>query len=232
VEEEEGTVYVYRGETIARNVLQVVTEMLNRGVVGLSSACGFMVNMNKMLRNLPQVVRSRIPVVLSCLGMLHIVHCMTSDDSRIAILTSNSERFNDFYSRLVPGFMQMVRTRLKIVGLEELDGFGPEVAAGMTVDTEKAAANIVQIMQATMDKYADSNLQIRAVLVECTELPGYCEELRMKLRPMIPVYDSISLVDFLHAGVTWGMQEPAKTITDGVASIVQAASTEIQMSRL
>eukprot|EP00746_Dinoflagellata_sp_MGD_P019114 gnl/MRDRNA2_/MRDRNA2_144414_c0_seq1.p1 gnl/MRDRNA2_/MRDRNA2_144414_c0~~gnl/MRDRNA2_/MRDRNA2_144414_c0_seq1.p1 ORF type:complete len:675 (-),score=80.14 gnl/MRDRNA2_/MRDRNA2_144414_c0_seq1:173-2197(-) len=201
IENQEGTTYIYHGETVFRNVAQVVMDMLGQGVVCISSACGFMINMNRMVRNFQQVMHSRIPIVLSSLGILSIIHQMTSNHSRIAILTSNSERFNDHYERLVPKYMHFRRTRLKIIGLEGVDGFGAEVASGMTVDAEKTASSIVGIVQATMDKYAGSHLQIRAVLVECTELPGYCGELRVRLHPRIPVYDSISLVDFLQAGV-------------------------------
>merc|ERR550525_656937 len=99
--------------------------------------------------------------------------------------------------------MEVARSRLKVVGCERVEGFGAEVAAAMTVDAEKAAANIAKLVQSVVDEceHSDSGRRIRAVLLECTELCGYAESLHALLTPKLPIYDAIKCLDFLHNAV-------------------------------
>jgi hypothetical protein len=202
LEDETGTTYIYNGATILHNIVKAVQHMVASNVVGISSDCGFMRSMNDMVRQIPEVVDAHIPIALSSLALLPVLDTLISNDSRILVLTANSESFNDYYDKLVPSHFGVPRSKLKVVGCERIQGFGVEVADALTVDADQAAGRIAEKVQSEVSHYEDkdSTYRIRAVLFECAELPGYTEAVQQKLTPKIPVYDAISLIDFLHSG--------------------------------
>ena len=51
-----------------------------------------------------------------------------------------------------------------------------------------------------LNKKVKRQSKIRAVLLECTELPPYADAIREATN--LPVLDSITLVDFFHAGIS------------------------------
>merc|ERR1712190_228490 len=200
VYDESGTTYVYRGNTIRRNFISAVETLVCQGVVGIGSDCGFMISVTDMVRQIPCVIKSRIPVALSSLALLPILASMISDDARILVLTANSESFDDYYDKLVPAHMDVVRSQLIVVGCQSVEGFGAEVAEARTVDAKKAAANIGNLVQSVIDEYEGGSRPVRSVLLECAELPGYADTLLRSMRTKVPVYDAISLIDFLQSG--------------------------------
>merc|ERR1712194_787644 len=107
------------------------------------------------------------------------------------------------WRKLVPPAFGVDRSRLKIVGCEKVEGFGEHVAGASTVDAEGSAKRIAHLVQDIVDDYEDrgyANHKVRAVVFECTELPGYRNVVQKGLSLKIPVYDAISLIDFLHSG--------------------------------
>jgi len=196
-----GTTYIYSGETIKQNFIHAVDMLVCQGVVGIGSDCGFMISMNELVREIPSVVQTGTPVALSSLALLPILKSTISDDARILVLTANCESFDDYYDKLVPAHFEVARSDLIIIGCQGVEGFGVEVAEARTVDAEAAATNIVQLVQAAMEEYEMRKNPIRAVLFECAELPGYTDCLQKHLTHNVPIYDAISLIDFLRSGV-------------------------------
>jgi len=203
ITDDAGTTYVYKGENVRRNMIGAVKHLVACGVVGISSDCGFMISMNSIIRHIPEVAEAKIPVALSSLALLPFIHRTIPDKCRIAVVTANGESFDDYFDKLVPPAFGVDRSRLKVVGCEKVDGFGVQVADALTVDAERAAKSIAHLVQDLVDDYEDkgyASYKVRAVLLECTELPGYRNAVQKSLNPKIPVYDAISLIDFLQSG--------------------------------
>merc|ERR1712232_549327 len=202
VEDEKGTTYIYKGATILCNIVKAVQHLVASNVVGISSDCGFMISINDMVRQIPEVVDARIPVALSSLALLPVLDTLISNDARILVLTANGESFNDYYDKIVPSRFGVPRSKLKVVGAEHVPGFGAAVADASTGDADQAAGRLAELLQSEVGRYEDkdSTYRIRAILFGCTELPGYTEAVQRRLTPQIPVYDAISLIDFLHCG--------------------------------
>ena len=59
-----------------------------------------------------------------------------------------------------------VQARFHVLGLEDVDGFDA-VAKGEAVDTARVEPGIVALAKAAVARFPD----VRAILLECTELP-------------------------------------------------------------
>ena len=55
---------------------------------------------------------------------------------------------------------------------------------------------VVELVKAKIDEEP----KIRAVLLECTELPPYADSLRAATR--LPVFDVITMIDYFHSAVS------------------------------
>ena len=76
----------------------------------------------------------------------------------------------------------------------------PEVAQGLPVNGSYVAPHVLRLAQHALDRHASTPAPVRALLLECTELPPYTGLLRASLSPRVPVWDAVSLMDLLHAG--------------------------------
>ena len=73
---------------------------------------------------------------------------------------------------------------------------GDEVASGTTVEVATAATNILKKVRETMSA---SDVPIKAIVSECTELPGYTNMLRAELH--VPVFDAITAAGMLYNAI-------------------------------
>ena len=114
------------------------------------------------------------------------------------MLTANGESLRPSFNKMLT--MAHVtdperQARFHVLGCENVDGFDA-VAKGEKVDVPRVTPGIVKIASEAVAK----NPKIRAILLECTELPPYADSLRRALK--MPVLDAITLVDFFHSAVT------------------------------
>jgi len=84
--------------------------------------------------------------------------------------------------------------RYVIIGCQDVPGF-EAVAEGGKVNVEKVTPGMVELANHTLKQYP----KIRAICLECTELPPYADALRAATR--LPVYDAITCCDFFISGV-------------------------------
>lgn len=84
--------------------------------------------------------------------------------------------------------------RFCIVGCEDVPGFDA-VAQGCKVNVGKVQPGIIELAR----KVVTEDLNIRAILLECTELPPYADALRRHVN--LPVYDAITCADMFMEGL-------------------------------
>lgn len=90
--------------------------------------------------------------------------------------------------------VDLTEHRYVIVGCEHVPGFDA-VANGEPVIYDEVAPGLVELAQNTL--LADP--AVKAILLECTELPQFADLLRAKTG--IPVYDAITCADLFMAGL-------------------------------
>lgn len=188
-----GVQYIYDSETVMENLQQTIRDIVQDCRVDcITSACGFMANVQNLFSNL-----SPVPCLMSSLTLLPIVEMMAAKGSVILVLTANSQSFSENYTELIKPSWDIPRSRVELVGLQNVEGFGDEVAAGTTVDVDDAEENIVKEVAATIEKLKP--MKVSCILSECTELPGYTNTLRDRFT--MPVFDAITAANVLLNGL-------------------------------
>merc|ERR1719238_1085496 len=131
-----------------------------------------------------------IPVFMSSLAQLPAVTCGYASNELICIMTANSETLKPMRNLIKDECgVDPEERRFVIVGCQDVPGF-EAVAEGKKVNVQKVTPGMVQLAKEMLIKYP----KIRAILLECTELPPYADALRAAFR--LPVFDAITCADF------------------------------------
>lgn len=188
-----GVQYIYDSDTLKKNLRKCTQELIHDcNVDCITSACGFMANVQKLIAEI-----STKPCLMSSLNLLPMIHLMSAPKSRIIVMTANSTSFADNYRELIRPAWDIPRSRIELVGLQHVEGFGEEVAQGTTVDVDEAEENIVKAIGAKIESLKP--VKVSCILSECTELPGYTNTLRHRFG--LPVFDAITAANVLLNGL-------------------------------
>ena len=136
------------------------------------------------------------PVIMSSLCHLPAITCAFNVHEKIAIFTANGETLAPMKGLIKDECgVEMGEDRYVIVGCQDVPGF-EAVALGEKVDVAAVTPGMVAKCRKVLQQYP----KIRAILMECTELPPYSDALRANFG--LPVYDAISCCDLFIDGVT------------------------------
>mmetsp|Transcript_23584 Transcript_23584/g.33688 ORF Transcript_23584/g.33688 Transcript_23584/m.33688 type:complete len:273 (+) Transcript_23584:24-842(+) len=177
-------------EEVKRECRHAVQYLERQGVSGITGDCGFMIHIQDLISEV-----TNKPVFMTSLIQLPSL-CMCFDqDETIAIFTANSNSLNPVLPQLLEmcALRQEDKDRIQVVGCQDVDGFDA-VEKGVEVDVLKVDAGIVALAKRVIEE----NPRIKAILLECTELPAYADSL--KFATGLPVYDSISVCNSFMAG--------------------------------
>jgi len=177
-------------DNVKAECLRAVKYLEQQGVSGITGDCGFMINIQDLISdatNKPVFTTSLVQLPSLCM-------CFDSDET-IAVFTANSNTLLPILPRMLEmcALRQEDKDRIQIVGCQDVDGFDA-VEKGEAVDVVKVDAGIVALAKSVIA----ANPRIKAILLECTELPAYADSL--KLETGLPVYDSISVCNSFMAG--------------------------------
>jgi hypothetical protein len=158
-------------------------------VAGITGDCGFMMYFQDMVRK-----RSHLPVFMSSLAQLPAVTCAYSSEEKIAILTANGETLQKMHDLIKSEcHVDTDEDRYVIVSCKDVPGF-EAVEKGEKVDAEKVSPGIVAKAKEAVAK----DPTIRALLLECTELPAFSDALRKETK--LAVFDAITCANMFMAG--------------------------------
>merc|ERR1711988_1536071 len=121
-----------------------------------------------------QYTKSRTPVFMSALAQLPAVTAAFGQHEKIAIFTANSETLTPMKGLIKDECgVDPDEERFVIVGCQDVPGF-EAVALGEKVDVAAVTPGMVEKVQ----KVVEEHPTIRAILMECTELPPYSDAFR------------------------------------------------------
>jgi Asp/Glu/hydantoin racemase len=185
---------------VEKQLMDAVDWLVEQGVSGITSDCGFMMYYQDMVRK-----RSHLPVFMSSLAILPAVTTAFSSDEKIAIFTASGDSLTPMKDIIKKECgVDPSEERFVIVACDTIPGF-EAVAKGEKVDAKKVGPGIV----AKAKEVLASDKAIRALMMECTELPQFSDELRKETK--LPVFDAINAANMLMAGfqdnVRFGLNE-------------------------
>jgi hypothetical protein len=169
--------------------LEAIDELVAKGVSGITGDCGFMMWYQGLARK-----HTHKPVFMSALAQLPAVTCAYSPSEVILVMTANASTLGPMHDLIRDECgVDTEGKRFEILGCEDVEGF-EAVIKGEKVDVLKCTPGIVGKAKAAIA----ANPAIRAILLECTELPPYADALRHETG--LPVYDAITCADFFIMG--------------------------------
>jgi hypothetical protein len=162
-------------------------ELVRQGVQAITSTCGFMILFQQELAEaLP------VPVFTSSLLQLPFIERSLSRRSRIGILTADAGNLTGEHLRRSGGDIQ----RLTVCGLEHQPHFRSAILEESgRIDARKVE---IEVLDRAREMLA-ADPAIRALLLECTNLPPYAAAIRNALG--LPVYDFTTLIAHVHAAL-------------------------------
>lgn len=174
-------------DTVKARFIEVIKKLEKDGVSVIAGDCGFMMWYQHLAR---ESTTTHIPVIMSSLASLPTITSAYHTDEQIAIFTANGHSLDPMKDLIADECnVNMQDKRYHIVGCEDVPGF-EAVALGEKVDVAKVTPGMVK---KALDVIA-ANPKIRAILLECTELPPYADALRHATG--LPVFDPITTCDF------------------------------------
>lgn len=172
-------------ELVERRFADAIKHLEARGASAITGDCDFMMAFQVLARKIASK-----PIFMSSMVQCPIIAASLDPDDDILILTANSESLKPQKEILLTscGF-DVSKERFHIHGCEDVPGF-EAVSLGQKVDVEKVQPGILQLVKGIIKEKPE----IRAILLECTELPPYADALRYHTG--LPVWDAITAADF------------------------------------
>lgn len=171
-----------------------------KGAVGITGDCGFMMAFQPIARDV-----ATVPVFMSSMVQCPLISVAFDKYDKIVIMTANSRTLKPQKECLLShcGF-DVDDSRFLIVGCQDVPGFDA-VAEGGKVDVEHVTPGIVKLVKDLIKRQPT----IRAILMECTELPPYSDAVRAATG--LPVWDAITNADFF---ISASMDNPRFGLND------------------
>jgi len=180
----------HRAAGLLGEVAAAGNRLVELGVRAVTTCCGFLALFQREL-----VERVPVPVATSSLLQVPQVLAMLPESSSVCVLTVNAAALSDEHLSAV-GITAEQRKRVVLAGLEHTAHFYPMIIGEhRELDVVRAEAEVVGAATTAVAEYPD----IGAFVFECTNLPPYADAVRAATDR--PVWDALTLVDWLRAGV-------------------------------
>lgn len=167
--------------SLEETIVAAARELAAMGVAGISSNCGFMVHYQQAVS---QAVE--LPVMLSSLLQLPLVHQAIGPKGRIAVLTAFQERLTQ---EVLSKAGLPVDANVAVSSIQETREF--KSLAQENLDTARFGNRLAEATEALIVQHGD----VEAVLLECAVFTPYADTLRQRFG--LPVFDFVSLVRYL-----------------------------------
>jgi len=170
---------------VAEEFKAAIRWLESKGAAGITGDCGFMMAFQPIAREV-----ATVPCFMSSMVQCPMISVAFDKYDKILILTANSQTLKPQKDTLLSacGF-DVDDTRFLIMGCQDVPGFDA-VEKGEAVDVEYVTPGIVKMTKDILLRQPS----IRAILLECTELPPYSDALRQASG--LPVFDAITNADF------------------------------------
>tara|TARA_R110002049_G_scaffold106018_1_gene253136 strand:+ start:316 stop:1107 length:792 start_codon:yes stop_codon:yes gene_type:complete len=175
-----------RDPELIQPFIQAAKRLEARGVKAIAGACGFMALFQKEVS-----AAVNIPVGLSSLIQIPLIRAVCGGP--VGIITANSEQLTATHFSACGIDLA---TPLFVTGMENCPEFSSAILQEKgSLDDDLIRTEAVK----TAVKLQSENPEIRAILLECSDLPPYAADIQTATG--LPVFDFNTLIRFLRDGV-------------------------------
>jgi aspartate/glutamate racemase len=161
-------------------------ELVDAGVDGITTTCGFLSIYQKELTDF-----CGVPVATSSLLQVPMVQRIIPSTKRVGILTYNGDALNGPYLEAVG-----IAADTPVYGMPQTSEFVRSIKEG---DDTVPFATLREEVLALTERMLTENPNIGAIVSECTNLAPFTADIQERFN--IPVYDTVSMVNWFHAGL-------------------------------
>ncbi len=158
------------------------------GVRAITGSCGFLARYQKELAD-----AVNIPVFASSLIQVPLVYNITGRRGKVGVLTASAASLGEEHLNAVGAGGIPVA----IQGMEDFREFREVILEGQRdcMDIAKIENEVV----ASAKLLVKTNPEVRAIVMECTDMPPYAHALQKKLG--LPIFDLTTLATMVHSAV-------------------------------
>ena len=168
--------------------IEAACEFEREGIQAITGSCGFLVLFQKELAD-----SVRVPVYISSLIQVPLVHRMLKRDQKVGIMVAKKSSFTQEHLRAVGAD----NIPICIAGMDEQEEFCEVIIEGRKkeLDFDKLGAEILSVAESLVKENPD----IGAVVLECTDMPSFAHLIQQKVN--LPVFDIITLTNMVYQAV-------------------------------
>jgi aspartate/glutamate racemase len=168
--------------------IEAARELEQEGVRAITSSCGFLVLFQRELAD-----SVNVPVYISGLIQVPMVHCMLRRDQKVGIFAAKKNKLTEEHLRAVGADAVPVC----IAGMDEQEEFCDVIIDGkrkeLNMDRlEKEVLSVVDIL-------VRENPDMGALVLECTDLVPFAHLIQQ--RADVPIFDIITLTNMVYEAV-------------------------------
>jgi aspartate/glutamate racemase len=162
--------------------VQAAKELEKDGVKAITTSCGFLAMFQKE-------IQKQLAVPFFSSSLLQIPMASITAGEPVGIITASKSSLTSAHFKGVDA----LRHHTVIQGMDEMPAFyGAIIQEKIALDEKAAAEEMKQVTAAFVAK----NPELKAIILECTNMPPYKTHLREVTD--LPIYDITTLVNYLH----------------------------------
>lgn len=168
--------------------IEAALELEREGVMAITGSCGFLVLFQREIAD-----SVNIPVFLSSLIQVPMVHGMLRRDQKVGILTAKKNSLTAEHLRAVGA----ENTPVCIAGMDDQPEFCQVIieAQRNALDFGKFEIELLSVAQGLVEVHPETG----AIVLECTDMPYFAHKIQQSLH--LPVFDLITLTNMVYQAV-------------------------------
>ena len=181
-----GTLIEHFDPSLVPRSIQVARELAAAGAKFISTSCGFNIIMQVELADAVD-----LPVCTSSLLQVPVVLRMLKQGAAVGILTADRKHLTEAHLRQAGITADMP---VYIAGIEDVGEFQKvRQDPAAILDEDRFRQEVIGAVRSLIERHP----MIRAIVLECTDLPPCSEAIRRELG--IPVFDYVTMLNWLNA---------------------------------
>ena len=170
-------------------LIEAAQSLEKEGVHAITGSCGFLALFQKEIAE-----AVKIPVFMSSLLQIPLIHIMHGKNARVGVLTASEKALGARHFSACGSDINSVH----IKGMEGNTEFESTIIEAKRHDFDLEILE-KEIVGTALSFIAEKNLD--ALLLECTDLPPFAKQIQRKSD--VPVYDINSLMNLVQSSVRW-----------------------------